>query len=240
VKSGQHPDWSARGGEHIDTNLLITKDSGLKVMNASVCMAFVAVTLLAGCTSGSGPAAVAQDVPVQAEPVTEGITTTLTRVVPERTQIHWDSYQVTTVCAPDGSRPCKEPIIDIGSAVVGTTYENPEWAVTNRDALFWRLEAVTEFATDNPVVTEATVTVYTRKPCGFGCWEEREVDHVTGPSPLVFERRDVYLEPGETGLLLRLSAANPSATVGLDVEYSTRGNADGYVPAGDPPIVIQS
>jgi hypothetical protein len=176
------------------------------------------IALLSGCSAPRAtPAAVELESEETVVEQPEPMTATLIRVVPRGHAIDWTAYQVVGPCAPDGSEPCRDLLIQLGPAQVGTTYEIPQWSVKDDDA---------------------KLQVFARKSCGTGCWAERQVDERVGASPLVIERRDVYLEEGETGLMLRLTAAEGASAPGAGVHFHTTGHADGYVPAGDEPIVI--
>src|SRR5687767_7500736 len=87
--------------------------------------------LLAGCT-GSTPPAAPLEVPVEETVIEdepdEGITTTLTRVVPRNYEIDWSAYQAMGPCTVDTPDACSDPLIQIDRVVVGTTYDTPQWA----------------------------------------------------------------------------------------------------------------
>lgn len=193
------------------------------------------LAILGGCAEPAAPARV----PEEAVEDPDGLTATLVRVVPRGHAIEWTAYQMESPCPPDGTDACRSPVLQLGPATVGTTRDDPEWSVSDPEALFWRLDAEVRWHSENPAVSEAQLEVFTRRPCGPGCWKERLVDERIGPSPLVIERRDVYLQEGETGLLLRLTT--PAGTVpapGAGVHFEVLGNADGYIPAGDAPVVM--
>jgi hypothetical protein len=192
------------------------------------------VLLLSGCT-GADEAAVVEEVAA-----VSGMVTTVTRVVPITHTIDWDEAQAMRPCRLDGSTPCQQPLFSTPGATVGTTWNIPEWRVTDADALFWRLAVEVSWETENPFSGQARLDVFTVTPCGDGCWKERSIETLSGPSPLVMPETDIFLEAGETGLLLRAASLASGLTApGADIEFHGDGYARGYVPAA-PPVVFSS
>ncbi|MEK6974778.1 MAG: hypothetical protein AABY18_00385 [Candidatus Thermoplasmatota archaeon] len=126
-----------------------------------------------------------------------------------------------------------------GSVIVaGIAWEVPVYDFADPLALFWRVSLAADWQSSS-LVTGLRMTVYATMPCGVTCVELRKVDSVEDAASPGFDGLDVYLEPGETGLRVKLETIGYAETTWSEaaVHYHLHGVVNGYRPVG-PPVVV--
>lgn len=171
--------------------------------------------------------------PAAAAPVAQGMVVTATRVEPLVHAV--DEHGAIE------SRPCTEGEGDCDMAVLvaGLGWEAPVRDFGDPAALFWRVSLRADWTSHDSLVTGLTMTVFATKPCGLACVRERQVGTVTGSSGPGFEALDVFLQPGETGVRVRLDPVGhtESAVSEARVAYWLHGRVAGYRAAAEPVVL---
>ncbi len=191
--------------------------------------AALVLLLLSGClASAPAPLAVAPMAP------DDGVVVTATRVQPLAHSLDREGRIAAHACQREQPDGCTFAMLGPGS---GFQWESPTFDSGDPRALFWRVTAVAEWSTQARV-DRMRLEVAATTPCGIGCLEEREVEAVEGPDLLQVDHLDVYLEPGETGIRLRLQPIGTMETTLVhDIDYHIVGEVVGYRAAG-PPVVV--
>lgn len=184
------------------------------------------VLLLSGCLAAA-PATV-QELPAQPD---DGVVVTATRVEP---LVHWvDDHGAFQ------ARLCQgEPCTTVG-------FENEPRVDDFGDpaALFWRVALRAESQPRaGPTAAGGTgvrMEVFATAPCGIACVKERLVARDDTRGHAGFDALDVYLQPGETGIRVRLvPLGSPEGYIGDNrLEYRLHGAVGGFRPVADPVIL---
>lgn len=193
----------------------------------------VLALLLAGCAAAPAPAAV--DAQADAVADDDGVQVVATRVEPLR-------HNVALAGSIEG-RPCTGMTDEcrFGTGGAGVTWDEPVADFGDAEALFWRADVS---ATSRSVLPNAGLhmVLYALKPCASGadgCFRERAVAEAHGPGTIAFNLVDVFLQPGEHGLRLRLQPTeHPEAAFGeAGLDYEVKGWVAGFRAVSEPVVV---
>ena len=191
------------------------------------------ILLLSGCLASSDPVANVAEALVD----DEGMTVTATRVEPlvhevdVYGQIQARACGVGEVRGPDRCNG--------GSAVAaGIAWDVPVRDFADPSALFWRVTLAAPWQSAS-LVDGLTMTIFTTTPCGIACVQLRQVAETTSATAPAFERLDVYLEEGETGLRVQLEPVGYTETTWNEaaVHYHLFGAIGGYRPVAAPVVL---
>ena len=186
--------------------------------------------LLSGCLAAGAPAT--PDALPGAKP-DDGLVVTATRVEP---LLHWvdahDAFQALV---------CQGPGDHCGSTIGLETYPRVQ-DFGDPAALFWRIALRAESEPQGNPGTGATglrMEVSATKPCGAGCVQERPIAFDETRGHTGFDALDVYLQPGETGVRVRLvPLGQPEAYVGGNrLEYHLHGAVGGFRAVAEPVVL---
>lgn len=195
-------------------------------------VAAVAALILAvsGCVSPA--AAPVND--VDEAPADDGLRVTATRVEPLVHTVDETGRIANHACTTD-EQDCNDPT-SIG-AVAGYQADMPVRDFGDPLALFWRVSLHADWSSKG-LPNGMVMTIYATTPCGIGCIKAREVtSDATGTSP-GFDSLDVYLNPGETGVRVRLDVEETTTVWGAaGIDYHLHGTVGGYRAVG-PPILL--
>lgn len=105
-------------------------------------------------------------------------------------------------------------------------------------ALFWRVNVNVEWRSLAPQ-EGLQLTAYATRPCGIDCVRERKVvaaEEVEAPH---LHDLDIYLNPGETGVRLRIEPVGAMETAWGDagIEYRLHGVVGGYRAVAAPVVI---
>lgn len=194
-------------------------------------LALAVVLLLSGCLTAAPQA---QPTPPPAE---EGWQATAVRVEPlvheivVRDQLGW---RACTLVLDAG---CQGRAGGLGGST-GVEWEIDEHDYADPEALFWRFAVRVQWgAQAGEAVRSLHAELAVTQPCGVLCTQERIILASNGVGELRIEPRDIFLEPGETGLRLRLRPDDMSTPSTASIEYTLQGYAAGYRAAG-PTILV--
>lgn len=197
-----------------------------------VLRAALLVLALPGCLGV--PAAV----PVEDGPVDSEWEAIAVRVEPLVHPIDLTDRLTWRACLVGLDNGCEGRASGLGGST-GVEWEIDEHDFADPQALFWRFAVLLqqEESVDGEAARPLHVELAVTRPCGVLCSKERLVFSTGGSDEVRIEPRDIFLEPGETGLRLRVQPgdmATPSAT---PVRYTLQGYAAGF-RAADEPILL--
>ena len=195
------------------------------------------VLVLSGCLAAGSPA------PPEAEagPQPDGaMVVTATRVEP---LLHWVDVRerIESRPCPLGDEPCSWRLA--GSQSPGLDYDVPVHDFGDPLALFWRValraDSDPRAVGGTPVFGGLRMEVAATRPCGIDCVRERLVAQDETQGHAGFDSLDVYLEPGETGVRVRLvPLGSPQAYVGENrLDYRLHGAVGGFRAVADPVLL---
>lgn len=173
--------------------------------------------------------------PAEAEGLDDGWEATAVRVEPLVHEMDLQDSLSWRACLVGLDNGCEGRASGLGGST-GVEWEIDEHDFADPQALFWRFAVLLQQKesidgeADRPLHVELAVT----RPCGVLCVKERVVLSTSGSEEVRIEPRDLFLEPGETGLRLRVhpdDMATPSAT---PIRYTLQGYAAGFRAADDP------
>jgi hypothetical protein len=193
------------------------------------------VLLLSGCFTTPPPAAIEA---AEAVPDDDGMTVTATRVEPLVHEVDTHGRIQARTCQVgrlDSTSECNGG----GLVAAGIAWEVPVRDFADPEALFWRVSLVAEWQSSS-LVEALRMTVFTTTPCGLACVDLRKVAEVEDPAHPGFDRLDVYLEAGETGVRIQLEPIGYTETTWSEaaVYYHLHGTINGYRPVASP-VVLQ-
>lgn len=197
-------------------------------------LAAALLILLSGCLAAPAPPGTMHE----AAAPDEGMTVTATRVEPLVHEV--DAYGRIQ------ARPCGVGEVRTsgdrcngGSAVAaGIAWEVPIRDYADPAALFWRVTLAAPWQSAS-LVDALRMTVFTTTPCGLACVELRKVAETESPTSPGFERLDIYLQEGETGLRVQLEPVGYTETTWTEaaVHYHLFGAIGGYRPVAAPVVI---
>lgn len=189
--------------------------------------------LLSGCLAAPRPVADVAD----AVPDGDGMTVTATRVEPLVHDV--DAYgRIQARTCGVGDMRSQDHCNGANAIAAGIAWEVPVRDFADPAALFWRVTLAAPWQSAS-MVEGLRMTVYATQPCGVACIELRSVAEIESATAPAFERLDVYLEEGETGLRIQLEPVGIPETAWNEaaVHYHLFGAIGGYRPVAAPVVL---
>lgn len=186
--------------------------------------AVVVLLAMSGCLAAA-PVPVLTPAPAQ-----DDLTVTATRVVPLVHEVDTWGRIAMHACPLTNSEGCE-------NILVGQVDE-PTHDFGDPAALFWRVNVRVDWTSES-LVSGLRLSAYATTPCGPACLRERSVGSIEGGYSIALEGLEVFLEPGETGIRLRLQAQGTTEASWSEaaVDYHLAGTVAGYRPVADPVVI---
>lgn len=178
------------------------------------------VVAVSGCVASTVPAPLPAPAPEDGFAVMATRVEALVHAVDARGRIE---SQLCDARTPD----CRAP--------TAFDWPRPTFDFADPLALFWRVSVQVTWDSQAPR-DGLELTVYATKPCGIDCIRERKVGTAGDVEVPRLQDFDIYLQPGETGVRLRLQPVGSmeAAWGEAGITYHVQGAVGGYRAVADP------
>lgn len=184
--------------------------------------------LLSGCVAAP------QVPPALAAPVdADGVSVVAVRVEPLVHEVEVADRLVWRTCTGVVGSGCHGSAAFLGGST-GYEWESDTHDYADAQALFWRIALDLQWDSEPGPAVPLRMAIAVTEPCGALCVRERVIESLEAETHIQLPPTDIYLEPGETGLRVRIEPVDGATPTTGDIHYELQGYAAGFRAAGAP------